>query len=71
LANVLAWKTRRDAIHVSKLVASDPSDIFKLSGMRKSVGKDSPVDGVDFDLPGCAPSRRLESDVEAADAREE
>ncbi len=37
----------------------------------KSVSKNSPVGGVEFDLPGCSPAGLLKSEIESADAGEE
>ena len=40
-------------------------------GTGKSVSKNSPVGGVEFDLPGCSPAGLLEAEIESADAGEE
>ena len=37
----------------------------------KSVSKNSPVGGVEFDLPGCVPAGLFKSEIEAADPGEE
>lgn len=37
----------------------------------KSVSKNSPVGGVEFNLPGCAPACLLKSEIKSADAGEE
>jgi hypothetical protein len=51
-----------------ELKGSPVAQIFVLSGARKSVGKDSPIDVVKFDLPFGLPSRRFEPDAKPADA---
>jgi len=42
--------------------------VFKLLCMGKSVGKHSPVDGVEFDLPSAAVTRVFKSKIKASDA---
>ena len=71
LRDVRAGEPRCDAVHRRERSSSDRSYIFKPAGVRKSVSKDSPRDGIDFDLPGRAPSSALESKIKAADSGKE
>jgi hypothetical protein len=69
--DVLAREAGRDAIDFAKLLRADCTHVRKAGGIGKSVSKDSPVEGGDFDLPRGAPAGALEAEIEAADAREE
>jgi hypothetical protein len=51
-------------------VGAAVAHVFKLLCVGKSIGKHSPVDGVEFDLPGTAVSRVFESDIKSSYACE-
>jgi hypothetical protein len=70
-ADILAGESHGDAAHGPEIFCSAGPNVGKLSGVRKSVSKASPVGRVDLDLPGCFPSSSLESFRESVDAGEE
>ena len=68
-ADVLTRKARRDT--VDPVGRAESPNVRKSLGARKSMGKHSPVDGVDLDLPRRGPASLFEAEVEPADPREE
>lgn len=54
-----------------RLCAPHVEHVFELLGVRKSIGKDSPDNGVEFNLPGGAIARVFESDIKASYACEQ
>ena len=50
---------------------ADLAHVGVASSSGKSVSKNSPVGGVEFDLPGCAPAGLFKSEIEASDPGEE
>lgn len=70
-ADVLAGEACGDDIDGRQVVGPALAHVFKLTCMGKSIGKHSPVDGVEFDLPGGAVSSVFKSDIKASDACEQ
>lgn len=70
-ADVLIRETRGDDIDGRQVVGTALAHVFKLACMGKSIGKHSPVDGVELDLPGGAVPGVFKSDIKASDACEQ
>lgn len=70
-ADVLAGEACGDDIDGRQVVGPALAHVFKLACMGKSIGKHSPVDGVELDLPGGAVSSVFKSDIKASDACEQ
>ena len=66
--DVLAGEAGGDDIDGWQVVSAALAHVFKLACMGKSIGKHSPVDGVELDLPGGAVSGVFKSDIKASDA---
>nr|WP_256667309.1 hypothetical protein [Pseudomonas sp. ANT_J28] len=62
----MAGKTAGDDVD-----GTEVADVFELDGVWKSIGKDSPVDGVEFHLPGGAVACVFESDIKTSYACEQ
>lgn len=71
IADILARETRRDAVNAGEVVGAALAHVGEELGAGKSVSKQSPIGGVDFDLPGGSPTGLFKAEVEAADARKE
>ncbi len=70
-ADVLAREPGRDDVDFAEIFPAAFPDVDELLGVRKSVGKDSPVCGIDFDLPPGNKSGSLEAEIEASDSCEQ
>jgi hypothetical protein len=70
-ADVLAGESGGEDIDGTEVVSAALAHVFKLLCMGKSIGKHSPVDGVEFDLPGAAVSGVFKSKIKASYACEQ
>jgi hypothetical protein len=70
-ADVLAGEAGGEDIDGAEVVGAALAHVFKLLCMGKSIGKHSPVDGVEFNLPGAAVSSVFKSDIKASYACEQ
>ncbi|GLX89291.1 hypothetical protein Pfra02_18600 [Pseudomonas fragi] len=70
-ADVLAGETCGDDIDGTQVVGPALAYVFKLACMGKSLGKHSPVDGVELDSPSGAVSGVFKSDIKASYACEQ
>ena len=70
-ADVLAGEPAGDDIDGGKVVGAAVAHVFELSGVWKSVGKDSLVGGVEFDLPSGAVACVFKAKVKASYACEQ
>ncbi|VVQ02525.1 hypothetical protein PS906_05148 [Pseudomonas fluorescens] len=70
-ADVLAGESSGEDVDRAEVVGATVAHVFKLLCAGKSIGKHSPVDGVEFDLPGAAVSRVFKSDIKASYACEQ
>lgn len=69
--DVLAGKASCDDIDSGQVVLAALADIFKLGCVRKSIGKDSPVDRIEFNLPGGTETGVFKADIKASNACEQ
>ncbi len=70
-ADVLAGEAGREDVDGGQVVCAALAHVFKLTCMGKSIGKHSPVDRVEFNLPGTAVSGVFKSDIKASYACEQ
>ncbi|MNT62068.1 hypothetical protein D3C72_1997580 [compost metagenome] len=70
-ADVLAGETRGDDVDGGQIVGTALAHVFKLACMGKSIGKHSPVDRVEFNLPGAAVTGIFKSDIKTSYACEQ
>lgn len=70
-ADVLAREACGKDIDGGQVVGATLAHVFKLACMGKSIGKHSPVDRVEFNLPGAAVSRIFKSDIKTSYACEQ
>lgn len=70
-ADVLAGEASGEDIDGGEVMGAALAHVFELACMGKSIGKHSPVDGVEFNLPGAAVSRVFKSDIKASYACEQ
>lgn len=71
VADVLAGKACGDDVNGLQVVCAAVAHVFVLDGVRKSVGKDSPVGGVELHLPGGAVACFFESFIKTSYACEQ
>ena len=68
VADSLAGEAEADARDPREIKGPPIVEVFETLRARKSIGKDSPVDIIEFDLPGRAPSRAFKPEVKPANA---
>jgi hypothetical protein len=69
--DVLAGETGGDDIDGGQVMRAAIAHVFKLVCMGKSIGKHSPVDGVELNLPSTAVTGVFKSDIKASYACEQ
>lgn len=67
---VLARETGRDALNPFKVARTAVADVLEPPCFRKSIGKDSPENRIDLNLPRCFPASFPKTEVKAPDAGE-
>ena len=65
-ADVLARESSGDDVNCAEVVGTTLSNVLELDGVTKSIGKHSPVNRVEFDLPGGAVTCGFKSDIKAS-----